>query len=188
MSTAWGRAPADYIEQARRFGANNYAPLDVVLTRGEGCYVFDVEGRRYFDFLGGYAAVSQGHRHPRIVRALTEQAARLTLTSRAFHNDRLGAMLERIATLTGFEKVLPMNDEPEYSRHFGPVGYSKQQIADLEATIARVECDTILIGTPMDLSRVSRLPRPYTRIRYEIEDVDQPSLRSVVERFLERRS
>jgi ornithine--oxo-acid transaminase len=101
------------IEQVERFGARNYAPLDVVLTRGERCYVWDVDGRRYFDFLSAYSAVSQGHCHPRIVAALVDQASRLALASRAFHNDRMGAMLERIARLSGYEKVLPMNTGAE---------------------------------------------------------------------------
>ncbi|MCB9596127.1 MAG: ornithine--oxo-acid transaminase [Sandaracinaceae bacterium] len=102
-----------HIDRADRFGAHNYAPLGVVLCRGEGAFLWDVEGRRYYDFLGAYSAVSQGHCHPRIVAALVEQAQRLTLTSRAFHNDRVGPMLERIAELTGFEKVLPMNTGAE---------------------------------------------------------------------------
>lgn len=104
---------ADLIALAEQFGAHNYAPLDVVLCRGEGAFVWDVEGRRYVDMLSAYSALAQGHRHPRIIAALVEQAQQLTLTSRAFHNDRMGAMLERIATLSGFEKVLPMNSGAE---------------------------------------------------------------------------
>ena len=104
---------SELVEQGERWGAHNYAPLEVVLTRGEGAFVWDVEGRRYYDFLGAYSAVSQGHCHPRIVAAFVEQARRLTLTSRAFHNDRLGPMLERVARLSGFEAVLPMNTGAE---------------------------------------------------------------------------
>jgi ornithine--oxo-acid transaminase len=104
---------AELIAQAERWGAPNYAPLDIVLERGEGAFVWDVEGRRYFDMLAGYSAIAQGHCHPRIVAALVEQAGKLGLTSRAFHNDRLGAMFERIARLTGFAKVLPMNSGAE---------------------------------------------------------------------------
>lgn len=104
---------ADLIARAERHGARNYLPLDVVLTRGEGAFVWDVEGRRYVDMLSAYSAVGQGHCHPRIVAALTEQARTLTLTSRAFHNDRMADMLERIAALGGFEKVLPMNSGAE---------------------------------------------------------------------------
>jgi ornithine--oxo-acid transaminase len=104
---------ADLIALAEQFGAHNYAPLDVVLCRGEGAFVWDVEGRRYVDMLSAYSALAQGHRHPRIIAALVEQAQQLTLSSRAFHNDRMGAMLERIATLSGFDKVLPMNSGAE---------------------------------------------------------------------------
>ncbi len=104
---------SELIEQAERWAAHNYAPLEVVLTRGEGAFVWDVDGRRYVDMLSGYSAVSQGHCHPRIVAALVEQAHRLTLSSRAFHNDRMGEMLERIARLAGFGKVLPMNTGAE---------------------------------------------------------------------------
>jgi ornithine--oxo-acid transaminase len=107
------RTTAEYLAQVDRFGAHNYAPLDVVIARGEGCFLWDVEGRRYVDMLSAYSAVNQGHCHPRIVRALVEQAQVLTLTSRAFHNDRMGDMLERIAGLTGFPVVLPMNTGAE---------------------------------------------------------------------------
>ncbi len=103
----------ELIAQAERWGAHNYAPLELVLTRGEGAHVWDVEGRRYVDLLSAYSAVGQGHCHPRIVGALIEQARRLTLSSRAFHNDRMGEMLERLAGLTGFAKVLPMNTGAE---------------------------------------------------------------------------
>jgi ornithine--oxo-acid transaminase len=85
----------------------------VVLTRGEGPFVWDVDERRYFDFLSAYSAANQGHCHPRIVKAMQEQCARLALTSRAFHNDRMGDMLQRIAELTGFDRVLPMNTGAE---------------------------------------------------------------------------
>ena len=79
-----------FIELEEKYGAHNYHPLPVVLTRGQGVHVWDVEGKKYFDFLSGYSAVNQGHCHPRIVEALTDQASKLTLTSRAFHNDQLG--------------------------------------------------------------------------------------------------
>lgn len=104
---------AELIAQADRFGAHNYHPLDVVLARGEGAFVWDVDGRRYVDMLSAYSAVSQGHCHPRIVAALVAQASRLTLSSRAFHNDRMGEMLARIAALTGYARVLPMNTGAE---------------------------------------------------------------------------
>jgi ornithine--oxo-acid transaminase len=109
MTSRERRAAWDLIEQAERFGARTYAPLPVVIERGEGCFVWDVEGRRYLDGLSAYSALNQGHRHPRIVAALTEQAGRLTLTSRAFHNDRMGDLLERLASLTGFPRAVLMN-------------------------------------------------------------------------------
>jgi ornithine--oxo-acid transaminase len=101
------------MEREDRFGAHNYQPLPVVLTRGEGPFVWDVEGRRYYDFLSAYSAVNQGHCHPRIVSALQEQASRLALTSRAFYNDRLGAFEEYLTRLFRYDKVLPMNTGAE---------------------------------------------------------------------------
>ncbi|XP_073773977.1 ornithine aminotransferase, mitochondrial isoform X2 [Danio rerio] len=92
-----------------RYGAHNYHPLPVALERGEGVHMWDVEGRRYFDFLSAYSAVNQGHCHPKIIAALTAQASRLTLTSRAFYNDILGAYEQYITGLFGYDKVLPMN-------------------------------------------------------------------------------
>jgi ornithine--oxo-acid transaminase len=100
---------ADAIALEERHGAHNYHPLPVVLTRGEGVFVWDVDGKRYFDFLSAYSAVNQGHCHPRIVGALQEQASRLTLTSRAFHNDLLGRYEEYMTKLFGYDKLLPMN-------------------------------------------------------------------------------
>lgn len=103
----------EFIAQAERWGAHNYHPLDVVLTRGEGCYVWDIEGNRYLDCLAAYSAVNQGHCHPRIVGALQEQAAKLTLTSRAFHNDQMGVFLEKLCETLGYERALPMNTGAE---------------------------------------------------------------------------
>jgi ornithine--oxo-acid transaminase len=102
-----------YIELEQRYGAHNYKPLDVVITRGEGVWVWDVEGKRYLDCLSAYSAVNQGHCHPRIVQALTEQASRLTLTSRAFRNDQLGLFYQELCQLTGYQKALPMNSGAE---------------------------------------------------------------------------
>lgn len=102
-----------YIDLEERFGAHNYHPLPVVLERGEGVYVWDVEGKKYFDFLSAYSAVNQGHSHPKIVKALVEQAQKLALTSRAFYNSKLGAYEEKITQLFGFDKVLPMNSGAE---------------------------------------------------------------------------
>ena len=101
------------IDLEHKHGAHNYHPLPVVLTKGEGVYVWDVEGNRYYDFLSAYSAVNQGHCHPKIVKALSDQAHTLTLTSRAFYNDKLGVYEEKITNLFGFDKVLPMNSGAE---------------------------------------------------------------------------
>lgn len=102
-----------FIDLENKYGAHNYHPLPVVLERGEGVYVWDVEGKRYFDFLSAYSAVNQGHSHPKIVSALTHQAQTLALTSRAFYNSLLGQYEEKITKLFGFDKVLPMNSGAE---------------------------------------------------------------------------
>ena len=102
-----------YIARERLYGAKNYKPLDVVLARGEGVYVWDVEGRRYLDCLSAYSAVNQGHCHPKILEAMVAQAGRLTLTSRAFRNDQLAAFYEELCELTNSHKVLPMNSGAE---------------------------------------------------------------------------
>ncbi|WP_035724661.1 ornithine--oxo-acid transaminase [Fodinicurvata fenggangensis] len=107
------RTPSDYIEVESALGAHNYKPLDVVLARGEGVWVWDTEGKRYLDCLSAYSAVNQGHCHPRIREALVEQSARLTLTSRAFRNDQLALFYEEVCELTGSHKVLPMNSGAE---------------------------------------------------------------------------
>ncbi len=104
---------ARYIETEALFGARNYKPLDVVLTRGEGVHVWDVDGNRYMDCLSAYSAVNQGHCHPKILAAMTEQAGKLTLTSRAFRNDQLASFYEELCALTNSHKVLPMNSGAE---------------------------------------------------------------------------
>jgi ornithine--oxo-acid transaminase len=96
-----------------QYGAHNYHPLPVVLERGEGVYVWDVDGKRYFDFLSAYSAVNQGHCHPKIVKALVDQASTLALTSRAFYNDVLGVYEKFVCDYFGFDKVLPMNTGAE---------------------------------------------------------------------------
>jgi ornithine--oxo-acid transaminase len=101
------------IAETERWGAHNYAPLPVVLERGEGVWVWDVEGKRYLDMLAGYSALNQGHRHPRIVEAAHRQLDRLTLTSRAFHNSELGPFLRELCEATGYERALPMNTGAE---------------------------------------------------------------------------
>ena len=102
-----------YIDLEDKHGAHNYHPLPVVLDKGEGVYVWDVEGKQYFDFLSAYSAVNQGHSHPKIVKALTDQAQKLSLTSRAFYNSNLGEYEKKITSLFGFDKVLPMNSGAE---------------------------------------------------------------------------
>ncbi|KIQ24853.1 ornithine--oxo-acid aminotransferase [Flavobacterium sp. MEB061] len=101
------------IEKENKYGAHNYHPLPVVLERGEGVYVWDVDGKKYYDFLSAYSAVNQGHCHPKIVQAMVDQAQKLTLTSRAFYNDKLGNYEEFVTNYFGFDKVLPMNTGAE---------------------------------------------------------------------------
>jgi len=103
----------DYMDREARYGAHNYHPIPVVLERGEGIFVWDVEGKKYFDFLSAYSAVNQGHCHPKIVKALTDQAQKLALTSRAFYNDVLGEWEEYMTKLFGYDKMLPMNSGAE---------------------------------------------------------------------------
>ncbi|MCC6377796.1 MAG: ornithine--oxo-acid transaminase [Burkholderiales bacterium] len=103
------RTAADYVRLERAYGARNYDPLPAVLSRGEGSWVTDVEGRRYLDLMSAYSAVSFGHAHPKIVAAFTEQAHRLAVTSRAYYNDRLPLLLERLTAITGLDRALPVN-------------------------------------------------------------------------------
>ncbi|MEW5961798.1 MAG: ornithine--oxo-acid transaminase [Chloroflexota bacterium] len=103
----------DYIALEDQYGAKNYKPLDVVLTRGEGVWLYDVEGNKYLDCLSAYSAVNQGHCHPRLIRAMIEQAGQLTLTSRAFRNDKLGLFYQTLCELTGYDMALPMNTGAE---------------------------------------------------------------------------
>ena len=128
-----------YIALEDRHGAHNYHPLPVVLSEGRGVYLYDTGGREYFDFLSAYSAVNQGHGHPRILRALTEQSRRLSLTSRAFHNDRLGPYERYITDYFGFDKVLPMNTGAEGVETAIKIcrkwGYDVKGIPDNEARI-----------------------------------------------------
>src|SRR6478752_1595099 len=98
-----------YIDLEHHYGAHNYHPIPVVIEKGEGVFVWDVEGKRYFDFLSAYSALNQGHNHPKIVKALVDQVKTLSLTSRAFYNNVLGAYEEFITDFFGYDKVLPMN-------------------------------------------------------------------------------
>jgi len=106
-------APSPSIARERRYAARNYDPLPVVLTHGDGCWLWDEHGRRYLDMISAYSAVSHGHAHPRIVRALVEQAQRLAVTSRVFHNELLPAFLQRLAVRTGLDRALPANGGAE---------------------------------------------------------------------------
>src|SRR5579871_2286495 len=105
--------PEVLIDLEEKYGAHNYHPLDVVIREAEGVWVTDVNGKRYLDCLSAYSAVNQGHAHPKIRQALIEQAGRVTLTSRAFHNDQLGPFFKEMHDLTGYDKCLPMNSGAE---------------------------------------------------------------------------
>lgn len=137
----FGTAEAIALED--QFGAHNYHPLPVVLSKGEGVYVWDVEGKKYFDFLSAYSAVNQGHCHPKIVNALIEQAKTLTLTSRAFYNDKLGVYEKYITEYFGFDKVLPMNTGAEAVETAIKIcrkwAYEKKGIAEKQAQIVVCE-------------------------------------------------
>jgi len=104
---------ADFVKLEDDYGAHNYHPLDVVVHRAAGCWVWDVEGTKYLDFLAAYSAVNQGHAHPRIRQAMIEQSERVTLTSRAFRSDQLGFLYKEMSELSGYQKMLPMNSGAE---------------------------------------------------------------------------
>ena len=129
----------DYLNLELKYGAHNYHPLPVVLSKGEGIYLWDVEGKKYYDFLSAYSAVNQGHCHPKIIKALTDQANQLTLTSRAFHNDILGPYEKFITDFFGYDKVLPMNTGVEGGETANKLarkwGYLKKGIPENEARI-----------------------------------------------------
>ncbi len=139
MSVLEKMSSADAIALEDKYGAHNYHPLPVVLSRGEGVYIWDVEGKRYYDFLSAYSAVNQGHCHPKIVGAMMEQAQTLTLTSRAFYNDQLGRYEEFVTKYFGFDKVLPMNTGAEAVETAIKLcrkwAYEKKGIAEHEAKI-----------------------------------------------------
>jgi ornithine--oxo-acid transaminase len=140
---------AHYLQLEDQFGAHNYHPLPVVLEKGEGVFLWDVDGKRYYDFLSGYSAVNQGHCHPRIVNKLIEQAKKLTLTSRAFYNNLLGEYEQFITAYFGYDKALPINTGVEavetaikLARRWG---YAVKGIPDNHAKIIVCEnCGRIL--------------------------------------------
>lgn len=162
-STSQPLTSAQAMELEARFGAHNYHPLPVVLSRGEGVFVWDPEGRRYFDFLSAYSAVNQGHGHPRIVAALVDQARRLSLTSRAFYNDALGPFEKYVTELFGFDRVLPMNSGAEgvetalkLARRWG---YDKKGVPADQAKV--VVCEGNFHGRTITIVSASSDPESY---------------------------
>lgn len=153
----------EYIEREERYGAHNYHPLPVVLERGEGIFVWDVEGKRYFDFLAAYSAVNQGHCHPKIVKALIDQAGKLALTSRAFFNNVLGEWEEMMTCKFGYDKVLPMNSGAEADETALKLtrkwGYLVKKIPQNEARI--VVCNGNFHGRTITIVSMSSDPDCY---------------------------
>jgi ornithine--oxo-acid transaminase len=154
-----------FIAQEEKYGAHNYHPLGVVLSKGKGAFVWDVDGKRYFDFLSAYSAVNQGHCHPKIVGALTDQASKICLTSRAFYNDCLGPYEEFMHNYFGYDKVLPMNSGAEavetalkLARRWG---YIKKNIPENQALI--VGCDGNFHGRTISIVSLSSDPDSYSQ-------------------------
>jgi ornithine--oxo-acid transaminase len=150
----------DYIKREDKFGAHNYHPLPVVLERGEGPFVWDTEGKRYFDFLSAYSAVNQGHCHPKIIKALTDQATKLTLTSRAFYNSVLGEYEEYVTKYFKYDKVLPMNSGAEADETALKLcrkwGYLKKGIKENQAKI--IACEGNFHGRTISIISMSTDP------------------------------
>lgn len=180
---------AQAIELENKYGAHNYHPLPVVLAKGEGVYVWDAEGKKYYDFLSAYSAVNQGHCHPTIVKAIVDQASTLMLTSRAFYNDKLGVYEEKITKLFGFDKVLPMNSGAEavetalkLARKWS---YEKKGVAENQAQI--IVCENNFHGRTTTIISFSNDEEarknygPYTDgfIRVEYNNLD--ALRAALE-------
>lgn len=153
----------DYMDREARYGAHNYHPLPVVLERGEGIFVWDTDGKRYFDFLSAHSAVNQGHCHPKIVKAMTDQAHKLALTSRAFYNDVLGEWEEFVTHYFGYDKVLPMNTGAEADETALKLcrkwAYMKKGIPDGEAKI--IVCDGNFHGRTITIVSLSNDPESY---------------------------
>ena len=179
-----------YIDLEHQFGAHNYHPLEVVLSRGEGPFVWDVDGKKFFDFLSSYSAVNQGHCHPKIVKALTDQAAKICLTSRAFYNDCLGEYEEFMHHYFGYDKVLPMNTGAEavetalkLARRWG---YRVKGVPEDESIV--VVCNGNFHGRTISIISMSSDPSSYTDYgpftpgfaKIEYNDLEQ--LRTVLER------
>lgn len=153
----------DLMKKEDRFGAHNYHPLPVVLSKGEGVFVWDVEGKRYFDFLSAYSALNQGHCHPKIVKALADQAQKLALTSRAFYNDCLGEYEEYVTRYFGYDKVLPMNSGAEGDETALKLcrrwGYDKKGIPENKAKI--IVCEGNFHGRTITIISMSTDPDSY---------------------------
>ena len=153
----------EFIDREARYGAHNYHPLPVVLERGEGIYVWDTDGKKYFDFLSAYSAVNQGHCHPKIVKAMTDQAQKLALTSRAFYNDVLGDWEEFVTRFFGYDKVLPMNTGAEADETALKLcrkwAYMKKGVPDGKAKI--IVCDGNFHGRTITIVSLSNDPESY---------------------------
>ena len=153
----------DYMDREARYGAHNYHPLPVVLERGEGIFVWDTDGKRYYDFLSAYSAVNQGHCHPKIVGAMTEQARKLALTSRAFYNDELGEWEEFVTKYFGYDKVLPMNTGAEADETALKLcrkwAYMKKGIPEGQAKI--IVCNGNFHGRTITIVSLSNDPDSY---------------------------
>ena len=153
----------EFIDREARYGAHNYHPLPVVLERGEGIYVWDTDGKKYFDFLSAYSAVNQGHCHPKIVKAMTVQAQKLALTSRAFYNDVLGEWEEFVTRFFGYDKVLPMNTGAEADETALKLcrkwAYMKKGVPDGKAKI--IVCDGNFHGRTITIVSLSNDPESY---------------------------
>ncbi|OFX18064.1 MAG: ornithine--oxo-acid transaminase, partial [Bacteroidetes bacterium GWA2_31_9] len=153
----------DYMEREEKFGAHNYHPLPVVLEKGEGVFLYDTDGKKYFDFLSAYSAVNQGHCHPKITKALVDQAQKLTLTSRAFYNDVLGEYEEFVTKYFGYDKVLPMNSGAEGDETALKLcrkwGYTKKGIPENEAKI--IVCEGNFHGRTITVISMSNDPDSY---------------------------
>jgi len=153
----------DFIEMEDKFGAHNYHPLPVVLSKGDGVYLWDVEGKKYYDFLSAYSAVNQGHCHPKIVDTLIEQSKTLTLTSRAFYNDALGPYEKYITDYFGYDKVLPMNSGAEADETALKIcrrwAYDKKEIPENQAKI--IVCEGNFHGRTITIISMSTDPDSY---------------------------
>lgn len=183
MSVLEQTASQKAIDLENKYGAHNYHPLPVVLSRGEGVYVWDVEGKKYYDFLSAYSAVNQGHCHPKIVGAMTEQAKTLTLTSRAFYNDMLGKYEKFACEFFNFDKLLPMNTGAEAVETALKIcrkwAYEKKGIDENEAEI--VVCENNFHGRTTTIISFSNDPvarkhfGPYTKgfIKIEYDNLEQ---------------